>query len=215
MHVEAFVVSPFGSNCYVLAVAEDAGSPAVIVDPGDVSLDPVFAHIEEKGWRVTAVWNTHAHIDHVLGVDVVRQRYGVPAYVHRADLPLWQQVPEYAQMWLGRTVDKLAPPDAFYEDGDEVSLAGLTFSVWHTPGHSPGSVCLIGSELAFTGDTLFAGTIGRTDLPLSDAAAMEASLRRLLALDDGLQLYPGHMQSTSMAVERRTNPFLRSLARSD
>ncbi|MCL6632831.1 MAG: MBL fold metallo-hydrolase [Alicyclobacillus herbarius] len=211
MRVDVFVVSPFGSNCYVLAADDRAGAEAVIIDPGDTALEPVFTHIDKRGWRVTAVWNTHAHIDHVLGVDAVRHRYGVPAFVHAADQPLWEAVPEYAQLWLGQSAAALAPPDGFFADGDTVSVGGRKFTVWHTPGHSPGSVCLVGNDFVLTGDTLFAGSIGRTDLPLSDADEMTNSLRRLLELDDSLVLYPGHMQATTMGKERKTNPFLRSL----
>jgi hydroxyacylglutathione hydrolase len=211
MRIDTFVVSPFGSNCYVLAAGDEPGAEAVIVDPGDLALDPVFAHIERHGLRVTAVWNTHAHIDHILGVDVVRRRYQVPAYMHADDLPLWNDLPRYAEMWLGQTVQALDAPEYLWKDGDEVAVGDVRFQIWHTPGHSPGSVCLIGREVALTGDTLFAGSIGRTDLPLSDPSAMEASLFRLLTLPDELRLLPGHMQATTMHVERRSNPFLQPL----
>ncbi|MCL6637409.1 MAG: MBL fold metallo-hydrolase [Alicyclobacillus sp.] len=209
MPVQAFVVSPLSSNCYVLSPRDVPGAPAVLVDPGDDALDPVFQYIEEHRFQVQAVWCTHAHLDHVLGVDVVRRRYHVPAWVHAADVPLWDSLPSAAGSWLQRTVPSLAPPDHFWQDGDQVSVGEWTFTVWHTPGHSPGSVCLVGEDVAFTGDTLFAGTIGRTDLPLSNAAEMQRSLRRLHTLDDALVLYPGHMGSTTIGRERRVNPFFR------
>ncbi|MCF8565184.1 MBL fold metallo-hydrolase [Alicyclobacillus tolerans] len=215
MRLRAFVVSPIGSNCYVIAEDAAQGNQAVIVDPGDVSLDPVFDYIAKEHLEVVAVWNTHAHFDHVAGVDVVRNKFQVPAWVHADDLPLWDNLPAVMQQWLGKSVDALRAPDHFWKDGDVVALGQHKFTVWHTPGHSPGSVCLVGEQLVFTGDTLFAGSIGRTDLPLSDSQAMMKSLQRLLDLPDALELFPGHMQSTTMQRERMTNPFLRSALQGD
>ncbi|SFU78427.1 MBL fold metallo-hydrolase [Alicyclobacillus macrosporangiidus] len=207
MLIRSFVISPFGSNCYVLAEADEPGARAVIIDPGDTAVTPVLAFVEQHRLAVEAIWNTHAHVDHVMGVDVVRDRLSVPAWLHRADVPVWEAMPESAQRWLNQTVPPLRAPDAFWEDGDVVTLGDLRFTVWHTPGHSPGSVCLIGEKVAFTGDTLFAGTIGRTDLPLSDPAAMERSLRRLQGLPDDLTIYPGHMGTSTIGRERQANPF--------
>lgn len=210
MKIQSFVVSPFASNCYVLSLDGQEGRAAVIIDPGDTELGDVFRYVEEQGLDVQAIWNTHAHLDHVMGVDLVRARYGVQALVHGDDLPLWDGIAESARRWLGKEVPSLGSPDGLWTDGDEVCLGTHKFRIWHTPGHSPGSVCLVGDEMAFTGDTLFAGTIGRTDLPLSNPNAMRTSLSKLLALPDELQLFPGHMSPTSMEHERHTNPFLRS-----
>jgi hydroxyacylglutathione hydrolase len=208
MKIASFVVSPLASNCYVLAEAERPGAKAVVIDPGDTALEPVISYIEEGQLALQAIWCTHAHLDHVMGVDILRRRYGVPAVVHGADRPLWDTVHESVRLWLGREAEPLSPPDEVWQDGDVVTLGTLRFTIWHTPGHSPGSVCLVGDDVAFTGDTLFAGSIGRTDLPFSDPSAMQASLRRLLSLPDDLRLYPGHMGTTVMAHERRWNPFL-------
>jgi glyoxylase-like metal-dependent hydrolase (beta-lactamase superfamily II) len=208
MKLTSFVVSPIGSNCYVLAEGDAPGAKAVVIDPGDTELDPVISYIDQHSLQVVAIWNTHAHFDHVLGVDVLRRRYHVPAIVHPADRPLWDAAHEVTRQWLGRTAEPLSPPDQYWQDGDVVELGSLRFTVWHTPGHSPGSVCLVGDDIAFTGDTLFAGSIGRTDLPLSDPAAMRQSLRRLLQWPDSLRLYPGHMRETTMGHERQWNPFL-------
>ncbi|MCL6452563.1 MAG: MBL fold metallo-hydrolase [Alicyclobacillus sp.] len=212
MQVAAFTVSPLLSNCYVLSESLTPGSPTVVIDPGDPTLDPVLDYIERHQLRVTEVWATHAHLDHVLGVDVIRQRFGVPAAVHAADLPVWREVPADAARWLGMQVEPLAEPDRLLQEGDRLRVGDTVFTVWHTPGHSPGGVVLVGAELAFTGDTLFAGTIGRVDLPHADPAAMQRSLARLLALPDELTLYPGHMGRTTMGEERRANPFLQNLS---
>jgi hydroxyacylglutathione hydrolase len=211
MRIQTFVVSPVMSNCYVMALDAEEGNDAVIVDPGDTNLDDVFSYIESNELNVVAVWNTHAHFDHVMGVDLVRDRYHVPAYVHKDDLPLWDALVETTEKWLGRSVPALREPDRFFADGDEVRLGRHAFRVWHTPGHSPGSVCLVGESYVFTGDTLFAGSVGRVDLPLSNPADMQDSLKRLLNLPDEVTLLPGHMQRTTMKKERVQNPFLRNL----
>lgn len=207
MRIEAFVVSQIGANCYV--VAEDApGRDCVIIDPGDVLLDPVFAYIEQQQLSVQAVWNTHAHFDHVMGVDVARERYGVPAYLHAADLPIYDVVAQATLQMFAREVPPLQPVDGYLEEGQVVSLGANDFTVWHTPGHSPGSICLVGEQVAFTGDTLFAGTIGATHFHLGDPKAMERSLKRLVTLPDDLVVYPGHGRPTTMARERLSNPYL-------
>lgn len=208
MRLQAFVVSPIRSNCYVLSQEDGDRREAVVIDPGDTALDDVFGYIGEHNLNVKAVWNTHAHFDHVMGVDIVRARYRVPAYVHAADMPIWNGVAQATKEMFGRTVPSLNPPDEFFEDGQKLTLGTDEFTVWHTPGHSPGSVCIVGETFAFTGDTLFAGTIGATHFYLGDQAAMEASLRELLQLDDDLTLYPGHGQPTTMGHERVTNVFL-------
>jgi len=211
LHIKSFVVSPVASNCYVVATSPDKGSPAVVIDPGDIELDAVFNYIREMAFDVQAVWLTHAHFDHVLGVDLVRDKYGVKALVHSDDLALWDGLQETVRKWMGQEVTALRAPDGFIADGDVVSLGSNKFRVWHTPGHSPGSVCFVSDEIAFTGDTLFAGSIGRADLPLSDGQAMQLSLQKLMQLPDTLQLYPGHMQPTTMQRERASNPFLQNI----
>lgn len=205
MNVETFVISPLQSNCYVVC----EGTDCVIVDPGDVRLEPVFEYIRKNALSVMAIWCTHAHFDHVLGVDVARQAFSVPALVHEADLPEWDDVPSRAARWLSRDYPVIAPPDGRLKDNDILTVGKARFRVIHTPGHSPGSVCFVGDTLALTGDTLFAGTIGRTDLERSDSLAMQRSLQRLLSLDDSLALYPGHMQHSTMRDERAVNPFLK------
>ncbi|GMA59851.1 MBL fold metallo-hydrolase [Alicyclobacillus fastidiosus] len=213
MEVRRFVVSPLRSNCYVLSESLRPGSPAVIIDPGYDELEGVFEYIEQHGLRVVANWNTHAHFDHVLGVDLVRDKYHCPAYVHKADADIWARTPLNAMRWIGKECALLRTPDGYLADGDVLTLGSEAFTVWHTPGHSPGGVCFVGTSLAVTGDTLFKGTVGRTDLEESSPEAMEASLERILAWDDELLLYPGHGDETTMSEEREKNRFLRIAAR--
>lgn len=208
MHIASFVISPIGSNCYVLAESEEPGAKAVIIDPGDIHLQPVFEYIEKNGFEITEIWCTHGHFDHVAGVEVARKQYPVPVYLHAADLEVWDGAPGAAERWLGQTIPPLGEPDVFWKDGDVVKVGDIEWNVWHTPGHSPGSVCLLSAEHAFTGDTLFAGTIGRTDFPASSPLDMQKSLDRLCTWDDAIQIFPGHGKSSTMSIEKRTNPFL-------
>nr|WP_242549117.1 MBL fold metallo-hydrolase [Alicyclobacillus mali (ex Roth et al. 2021)] len=210
LHVEIrrFVISPIQSNCYVLAESWERGANAVVIDPGDLALDPVFSFIDEVGLKLVANWNTHGHFDHVIGVDHLRQRYGVPSYLHRDDLVTWNRAPHWYRAYLADDAPDLRQPDAWLQDGDELTLGDETFTVWHTPGHSPGSVCLVGKRVVFSGDTLFAGTIGRVDLEGSDPGAMQASLKRILQWPDELEIYPGHGPATRMGHERKHNRFL-------
>lgn len=213
MEICRFVVSPIRANCYVLSESLDSGSKAVIVDPGDTALDDVFTYIDDHQFRVVANWNTHAHFDHVLGIDLVRNTYGCPSYLHPLGNARLARIPAEAQKWAQLQVPPLREADLCYEDGDMVTLGDESFTVWHTPGHSPDGVCLVGTSIALTGDTLFRGTVGRTDLDDSSPEAMEASLLRILAWSDELVLYPGHGQESTMREERDGNRFLRILSR--
>lgn len=208
MQLASFVMGPIRSNCYVLAQDPGDGKDAVVIDPGDTELEPVFAYIDEHQLRVVAVWNTHAHFDHVMGVDLVRTRYNVPAYVNEADLPIWNGVAQATLEMFERQVPELGAPNGYLTDGQQLTLGAEKFVVWHTPGHSPGSICLIGETLAFTGDTLFAGTIGATHFFLGSPQAMETSLQRLQKLPDELAIYPGHGQPSTIGQERQSNPYL-------
>jgi hydroxyacylglutathione hydrolase len=207
MQIETFVISPLRSNCYVVSEHEAPGADAIVIDPGDTAVDEIIHYVRTRRLHLTGVWNTHGHFDHVMGVDKIRHAFNVPVYLHEADLPLWDNLPESADKWLARSVPPLARPDHFLSDGETLQLGHIVFSVWHTPGHSPGSVCFVTEELAFTGDTLFAGTIGRTDFAGSDPVAMQDSLRRLQQLPDEVVIYPGHDRISTIGAERANNPF--------
>lgn len=207
MHIETFVISPIGSNCYVLSV-EPTNCDAVIIDPGDTNVQPVMDYIDKNCLRVQAIWLTHGHFDHVMGLDILREHYGVPAYMQKDDLPILEEMPTVVKQWMGLDVKPLLHPDVFWSEGDEVKLGDESFVVWQTPGHSPGCVCLVSPNIVFTGDTLFAGTIGRTDFPLSSPPDMMTSLKRLVDLPQDAILYPGHGQTTTIERELKVNPFL-------
>jgi glyoxylase-like metal-dependent hydrolase (beta-lactamase superfamily II) len=200
----------FVENCY-LVVDERAGECA-IVDPGEEA-GMILHKVAATSAKPVAIWLTHAHIDHVLGVPRVAAETGVPVWLHPADRPLYDAVPEQAA-WFGLEAPALPPPDRTFAHGDTVRVGELAFEVRHTPGHSPGSVSLVGPGIVLGGDVLFAGSIGRTDLPGGDFDTLIASIEReLLSLPDATIVYTGHGPQTTVGHERRSNPFLTGAAR--
>ncbi len=200
----------FAENCYILA---DPGTrDAVLIDPGE-DADLFLRRITAERLTMRAIWLTHAHLDHILGVDAVVTRTGVPVYLHPADRSLYDAAPQQGA-WLGLAAGVPPPPDHELADGDTLAVGGLRFTVKHLPGHSLGSVAIIGHGLAFVGDAVFAGSIGRTDLPGGDAATLLRGIRDvLLTLPDDTIVYSGHGPETTVGKERRTNPFLSGAAR--
>lgn len=205
----------FAENCY-LVVDEDAGECA-IVDPGEEA-GLILHKVEATGAKPVAIWLTHAHLDHVLGVPQIVAETGVSVWLHPADRPLYDGVPQQAA-WFGLPAPpELPAPDQSFTHGEVVRVGALRFDVRHTPGHSPGSVCLVAPPpeggVAFGGDVLFAGSIGRTDLPGGDFETLIGSIEReLLSLRDDTILYSGHGPETTIGRERRTNPFLTGVYR--
>jgi glyoxylase-like metal-dependent hydrolase (beta-lactamase superfamily II) len=195
----------FAENCYIL-VDRDAGE-AVIVDPGEEA-DLFLRRIATERVTLKAVWLTHAHLDHVLGVARVVEATGVPVYLHPADRPLYDGVSEQGAMF-GLSPSNPPPPDLGLAEGVRLTLGGLEFAVLHVPGHTPGHVAFVGHGVAVVGDALFAGSIGRTDLPGGDTESLLTSIReKLLTLPDETVVYSGHGPATTIGRERRSNPFL-------
>ena len=208
---EQLVVGVLKCNCYL--VGDPASRDAIVIDPGDEA-NAILAAVERQGLHLVAVVATHAHFDHLLAADAIRKRTGVPFYLHVDDLPLLEAMRTGSLKYLGR---ELRPPpevDRWCRDGDELAAGSLRLDVLHTPGHSPGSVSLLApDEAVFSGDTLFAGGIGRTDLPGGDEVLELVSIReRLLPLGD-LAVYPGHGPSTSIDREKVSNPIVAALSR--
>jgi glyoxylase-like metal-dependent hydrolase (beta-lactamase superfamily II) len=202
--ITAFVTGIFEENCYV--VADDATGDAAIVDPG-ADGDDLVAAIGALGVRPRAVWLTHAHIDHIGAVTEVRRAWSVPVFLHPADLPLYRAGDRQAAAY-GIAFEPPPDPDASFADGMPVRLGELTFEVMHAPGHAPGHVVLHGHGVAFVGDCLFAGSVGRTDLPLADGRELARSLSRITALPAATRVLPGHGPETTIGRELATNPFL-------
>jgi glyoxylase-like metal-dependent hydrolase (beta-lactamase superfamily II) len=206
----AATVGAFQENTYL--VIDEATSRAIIVDPG---AEParIVRWVRASGATLDAVWLTHAHLDHVGAVAAVKREWPVPVYMHPADVPTLARAPQAAAGY-GLEFEAPPAPDGELAEGDSLSVGGLTFSVMHVPGHAPGHVVFHGNGIVLGGDLLFAGSIGRTDLPLGDARAMEESLARICELDDDLVVYPGHGPATTIRRERASNPYLLGVARS-
>jgi glyoxylase-like metal-dependent hydrolase (beta-lactamase superfamily II) len=211
MIVEVQAVGPFFKNGFVVGC--DATRHAVLIDPGD-EVQSLLAFVRDRHLTVDAILLTHAHVDHLTGVPAAKRALDVPIHLHRDDLFLYERAKEQADMF-GLRIEPLPPVDVFYAAGDVVPFGGFEARVHHTPGHCPGGVCLevgqrgdTGTDL-FVGDTLFAGSIGRTDLPGGDHAVLIASIRNVLfRFADSTRVHSGHGPSTTIGQERRTNPFL-------
>jgi hydroxyacylglutathione hydrolase len=202
-------VGPFQENAY-LVVDEESGK-AVLVDPG-AEHDWLLEMVGSSGASLQAIWLTHAHIDHIGGIVGVKRRYDVPVYLHPADRPLYDRGAMQAAFY-GIPFEQPPAPDEALAEGDVLHLGTLAFQVMHMPGHAPGHVVFVCADRMLGGDLLFAGSIGRTDLPFSDPAKMEQSLERVCSLSDEMVVYPGHGPTTSIGIERVSNPFLAGQAR--
>lgn len=191
-------------NCYLLGDA-DAGQ-AVLIDPGEEP-DRALAALRHLGLPLRAIWLTHGHVDHVLGVGRVKAETGAPILLHPDDRFLYDEAPAYADD--PGAAPPMPAPDAPLADGQVLELGRHRFTVRHLPGHSPGHVVFLGGGIVFGGDVLFDGSIGRTDLPGGDPGALIAGIHRiLLPLPDTTTVFPGHGRPTTIGVERETNPFL-------
>lgn len=221
MQIAGFTAGPFGTNTYVVINsgenasgngASDAKPEAFVIDPGKDSYAQVLKIVEEAGAELVAVVLTHGHIDHTRDC----AEFGLPVYIHPDDEvmldPKWGAPGNFGQIF---EVDSMKQPEDLrhLSAGETMTFAGMDFRIVHAPGHSPGCALLIAldEDVVFAGDVLFAGSIGRTDLPLSDPAAMDRSLAGpVWDLDDTLTVLPGHGPATTVAHERATNPYLKA-----
>jgi hydroxyacylglutathione hydrolase len=210
MILETQAVAPFLKNGFIVAC--ETTREGVLIDPGD-EVEALLAFVERKGLSIRHILLTHAHVDHVTGVATAKRVLGAQTYLHRDDLFLYEHVVEAGALF-GIEVRRQPPIDVFYTPGQTIRFGEYVARPHHTPGHCPGGVCLqIGrpdevGEL-FVGDTLFAGSIGRTDLPGGDYGTLIRSIRTVLfAFGDDTVVHPGHGPDTTIGRERRTNPFL-------
>jgi len=214
MIIETQAAGPFVQNGFVVGC--EMTREAVLIDPGD-GVNGLLAFAERHALTIRHILLTHAHVDHVTGVGVAKRALAVPIYLHHDDLFLYERAVEYAAAF-GLRVAPQPPIDIFYINGQVIPFGEHEVRPHHTPGHCPGGVCLqvgrkgeSGKEL-FVGDTLFAGSIGRTDLPGGDFETLITSIRTVLfSFGDDAVVHPGHGPSTTIGKERRTNPFLRNV----
>lgn len=196
----------FAENTWLLVDPESRH--AVVIDPGEES-ERILAAIRHRQLEVQAIWLTHAHIDHIWGVDAVRDATGAPVLLHPADRPWYDRFEAQCRHFGFSGPRSLGPPDADLVHGETLALGPWRFAVRHVPGHSPGHVAFIGHGLCLSGDVLFRGSVGRTDLIGGDHGQLLASIdRELLVLPDATRVLPGHGPETTIGRERQENPFL-------
>jgi hydroxyacylglutathione hydrolase len=204
---ETFPVGPLHCNCTLLG--NEATREAIVIDPGD-DVSGILQRLARHRFTLKQIIVTHAHIDHIGGAAQLKRVTGAPVLLNQRDLPVLAMM-EMQAGWLGVATPEIVTLDASAEDGSKIGIAGLEAEVLHTPGHTPGSICLHfpTENLLLAGDTLFAGSIGRTDLPGGDTQQILRSLHtRLLPLPENTLVVPGHGIETSIGSERETNPFL-------
>ncbi|MFL5555828.1 MAG: MBL fold metallo-hydrolase [Gemmatimonadaceae bacterium] len=202
-------VGAFQENCYL--VIDERSNRAVIVDPGSEG-DRLVAAVDQSGAKLDAVWVTHAHVDHVGAIASIKRKWDVPIYLHPLDRRLYDAAARQAEMY-GVPFEEPPAPDRDFADGQRLELGDIEMTVLHAPGHAPGHVVIHGNGIALVGDCLFAGSIGRTDLPLSNPPQLAATLEKISALPAATVVYPGHGMDTTIGQERLTNPFLNGTAR--
>lgn len=205
MNIQYVRVGAIGTNCYI--VRKEQSGKAVVIDPG-ADAPRILAALREGGCEPEMVMLTHGHFDHIGAVHALLAHYHCKLAVPKAELDFLNN--PHRNLHSSMSGDDFEPfqPDILFEDGDTVEAAGLAFHVLHTPGHTPGSCCLLCEDALFSGDTLFAGGAGRTDFPGGDPAAMQASMRKLAALSRDYRVLPGHGGFTTLDRERAGNPFL-------
>jgi glyoxylase-like metal-dependent hydrolase (beta-lactamase superfamily II) len=208
MIVKGLTVGLFQENCYILG-CEDTRQ-GVIIDPGD-NARAILKVVQQNGLTIDKIINTHAHLDHVMAVDAIRSAIGARFYHHRADWPVFHDVPHGPRLWLDTEIDPIDEPDEFLEHGQIIPFGNEQLEVRFTPGHAPGHVVFVHHKdrMVFGGDTLFEGSVGRFDLPASDGPTLFRSIReQLFTLPDDYTVLPGHGGATTIGNERAYNPFV-------
>ncbi len=207
MVVKKLVVGPLEENCYI--IGDSKTKQAIVVDPGDEP-DRIIDLIKENGFDVKSIICTHAHFDHIGAIGDIKKATGAKILLNNEDIELYEKVRDQAAIW-GYELDDMPEPDGFLNEGDKVRVGNLTFIVLHTPGHSPGGICLYGEGITVTGDTLFQGSVGRTDFQGGDMTKLKESFRRLLDLPESTIVYSGHGPDTKIGIEKKENLFVTEL----
>lgn len=203
MIIRSLVVGPLENNCFI--IADENTKDGLVVDPGDEP-DRILDLISKNSFNIKYIVCTHAHFDHVGAVPDLKKETGAKIVIHRDELEIYKSTTDQAAIW-GYELDPLPEPDMFVSEGDKIEVGDLRFEILHTPGHSPGGICLYGEGILITGDTLFAGSVGRTDFYGGDMEKLKISFRRLLSLSDKIKVLPGHGPETTIGQERTDNFF--------
>jgi len=204
MIIKCIVVGPLENNCFI--AADENTRDALIIDPGDEP-DRILDLLTENNLQLKYIVCTHAHFDHVGAIPELKSETRAKIVIHFDELDIYTHTKEQAALLWGFDLDPLPEPDMFVSDEDILEVGNLRFKILHTPGHSPGGICLYGEGIVFTGDTLFAGSVGRTDLYGGNIEKLKGSFKRLMALEDKTRVFPGHGPQTTIGEERIGNFF--------
>jgi len=203
--IKELAVGPIMANCFIVGC--ERTKSAVVIDPGDEA-DKILLSLAESQLTVKYILNTHGHFDHVGGNKQLKEATGADILIHAGDAPMLEQL-SVASMAFGMSVENSPPADRTIDEGDQITFGDITLSVLHTPGHSPGGIAFYTDQEAFVGDSLFAGSIGRTDFPGGDYNTLISSIKtKLFPLGDDVRVYTGHGPATPNGQEKRMNPFL-------
>ena len=203
MVIKTFVVGPLESNCYL--IVDEHSKETLVVDPGDEP-DWIIEYVHNNNLHVKHIVCTHAHFDHVSALSDIKKETGASIIIHQDERETYRRTREQAVSW-GFELDELPEPDILVSEGDVLEIGSLKFVVIHTPGHSPGGICLSGEDILITGDTLFAGAVGRTDLHGGDMMSLKKSFKRLMSLSEKTRVLPGHGPETTIGREKKENFF--------
>jgi glyoxylase-like metal-dependent hydrolase (beta-lactamase superfamily II) len=211
MIIKKLAVGPIMANCFILGCPDTR--QAVVIDPGDEA-DRILLALAEAKLTVAHIINTHGHFDHVGANHRMKKATGAPIVIHALDAPMLGMLARTAAAW-GMSAEDSPPPDRTVDDGDTIAFGGIALQVIHTPGHTPGGISLLADGHLFAGDTLFAGSVGRTDFPGGSFETLKASIqKKLFALPEATAVFTGHGPETTIGAEKRHNPFVGMGARS-
>lgn len=213
IEIVKLTLGPIRTNCYI--VGDPATQDAIVIDPAD-NAPAIWQTVQAKGWTVRDILATHGHFDHIMASAALKRLTGARFRLHVLDLPLVNEMQQRVRAWIGINIPPAAAVDEYVNEGDTITVGNITLEVLSTPGHSPGHVSYVlrSEQTVFSGDVLFFGSIGRTDLPGGDHhVLMQSIFHKLLPLGDEYVVAPGHMQNTTLGYERETNPFVVDYAR--
>jgi len=209
VNIHTISMGPVEANCYIVSSNED--NIGFVIDPGSVDISKIKTIIEDEQLQIKAILLTHGHFDHILGVDELRKLTGAKLYIHEADKSKLIEPNDNLSKYMGAGY-YFEPADELLHDGDTIEIGDLHIKVLHTPGHTPGGVCYYVNNCIFTGDTLFAGSIGRTDFPNGSQKDLMVSIQnKLLCLPDETIVYPGHNRKSTIIAEKNNNPYLKNI----